>query len=77
MSEWEAKMKAIIEESTQENVTGLLGVPSWMLVLLNRLLDTHPSKSLKEIWPNIEVYFHGGVSFRPYKKQYEKIFQRA
>ena len=74
MSEWEAKMKAIIEESTQENVTGLLGVPSWMLVLLNRLLDTHPSKSLKEIWPNIEVYFHGGVSFRPYKKQYEKIF---
>ena len=41
MSEWEAKMKAFIEESTQENVTGLLGVPSWMLVLLNRLLDTH------------------------------------
>ena len=74
MSEWEAKMKAIIEESSQENVTGLLGVPSWMLVLLNKLLEAQPNKTLKDIWPNIEVYFHGGVSFRPYKNQYQALF---
>ena len=60
MSEWEEKMKAIIEESAQENVTGLLGVPSWMLVLLNRLMEAQNGKTLKEIWPNVEVYFHGG-----------------
>ena len=74
MSEWEEKMKAIIEESAQENVTGLLGVPSWMLVLLHRLMEAQNGKTLKEIWPNVEVYFHGGVSFRPYRKQYEALF---
>ena len=75
MSEWETKMQAIIAESSKENVTGLMGVPSWMLVLLNKLLDQHPGKSLKDIWPNIEVYFHGGVSFRPYRSQYESLLQ--
>lgn len=75
MSEWESKMKAIIAESSQENVTGLMGVPSWMLVLLHKLLDQNPGKSLKDIWPNIEVYFHGGVSFRPYRSQYESLLK--
>ena len=75
MSEWEAKMQAIIAESSQENVTGLMGVPSWMLVLLHKLLNQNPGKSLKDIWPNIEVYFHGGVSFRPYRSQYESLLK--
>ena len=75
MSEWESKMKAIIAESSQENVTGLMGVPSWMLVLLHKLLDQNPGKSLKHIWPNIEVYFHGGVSFLPYRSQYESLLK--
>lgn len=75
MSEWESKMKAIIAESSQENVTGLMGVPSWMLVLLHKLLAQNPGKSLKDIWPNIEVYFHGGVSFRPYRSQYESLLK--
>ncbi|MEL0302087.1 MAG: GH3 auxin-responsive promoter family protein, partial [Flavobacteriaceae bacterium] len=75
MSEWESKMKAIIAESSQENVSGLMGVPSWMLVLLHKLLDQNPGKSLKDIWPNIEVYFHGGVSFRPYRSQYESLLK--
>ena len=74
MAEWEEKMKAIVEESSKENVTGLLGVPSWMLVLLQQVLSTHPQQSLKEIWPNVEVYFHGGVSFRPYRQQFETLF---
>ncbi len=75
MAEWEEKMQAIIKESAQENVTGLMGVPSWMLVLLNKLLDQHPGKSLKDLWPNIEVYFHGGVSFRPYRRQFEALLK--
>ena len=75
MSEWEAKMQAILEESSQENVTGLMGVPSWMLVLLHKLIAQNPGKSLKDIWPNMEVYFHGGVSFRPYRRQFEALLK--
>ena len=63
MSEWETKMGAIIRESIQENVTSLAGVPSWMLVLLNNVLEETGKKHLFEVWENLEVYFHGGVSF--------------
>ncbi len=73
MSDWELKMKAIVQETIQENVTSLAGVPSWMLVLLNQVLETTGSESLFEIWNNLEVYFHGGVSFDPYRDQYKKI----
>lgn len=73
MSDWEYKMQAIVDETIDENVTSLTGVPSWMLVLLNNVLETTGSKNLFEIWPNLEVYFHGGVSFTPYIDQYKKI----
>lgn len=73
MSEWEMKMKAIVAESSKENVTSLVGVPSWMLVLLNQVLEYTDKTNLLELWKNLEVYFHGGVSFVPYKEQYNKI----
>ncbi len=73
MSEWESKMQAIVNETIQEDVTSLAGVPSWMLVLLNQVLDTTGKTNLFDIWPNLEVYFHGGVSFVPYIDQYKKI----
>jgi hypothetical protein len=73
MSEWETKIKAIIEESKNENVTSFAGVPSWMLVLMNKVLEDTGKSNLMEIWPNLEVYFHGGVSFEPYREQYKKI----
>ena len=76
MSEWESKMKAIIQESVEENVTSLAGVPSWMLVLMNRLLEETGKENLFQVWENLEVYFHGGVSFNPYKEQYKKILPR-
>ncbi len=76
MSDWETKMQAIIEESIQENVTSLAGVPSWMLVLLNRVLEDTGKTHLFEIWENLEVYFHGGVSFIPYAEQYHKLLPR-
>lgn len=76
MSDWEYKMQAIVDETINENVTSLTGVPSWMLVLLNNVLETTDKKSLFDIWPNLEVYFHGGVSFTPYKDQYKKILAK-
>jgi hypothetical protein len=73
MSEWETKLTAIINETKTENVTSFAGVPSWMLVLLNRILTETGKESLSDLWPNLEVYFHGGVSFEPYREQYQKI----
>ena len=73
MSEWESKLKAIIHESTQENVTSLAGVPSWMLVLLNNVIEETGKENIFQIWENLEVYFHGGVSFNPYKEQYQNL----
>lgn len=73
LSDWEVKMQAIVDETIQQNVTSLAGVPSWMLVLLNNVLETTGKSNILEIWPNLEVYFHGGVSFDPYVEQYKKI----
>lgn len=77
MSEWESKLSAIVKETTNENVTSFAGVPSWMLVLMNRILEETGKGNLHEIWPNVEVYFHGGVSFEPYRDQYKKILPKS
>lgn len=76
MSDWEVKLPAIIEECLQENVTSIAGVPSWMMVLLNKALETTAKESILNIWPNVEVYFHGGVSFDPYRTPYQKLFPK-
>ncbi len=76
MSEWEAKMEAIINETINENVTSFAGVPSWMMVLMNKVLLKTGKENLMEVWPNLEVYFHGGVSFDPYREQYQKILPK-
>jgi len=73
MSEWEEKMNAIVQETIHEDITSLAGVPSWMLVLLNKVLETTGKKDIIEVWPNLEVYFHGGVNFTPYREQFKKI----
>ncbi|MFN8273912.1 MAG: GH3 auxin-responsive promoter family protein [Flavobacteriaceae bacterium] len=77
MSEWESKLGAIINESKNENVTSFAGVPSWMLVLLNKTLEVTGKNHLLELWPNLEVYFHGGVSFEPYREQYKKLLPNS
>lgn len=73
MTEWEAKLTAVVNEAKNENVTSIVGVPSWLLVLLNRVLEETKKENLLQIWNNLEVYFHGGVSFVPYREQYKKI----
>jgi len=76
LEKWEIKMDAIIRETVNENITSLTGVPSWMLVLLNRVLEVTSKNNILEVWPNLEVYFHGGVNFNPYREQYKKLIPK-
>lgn len=75
MDEWETKIEAIANKTIPENVTSLSGVPSWFLVLIKRVLEKTDKKTLEQVWPNLEVFFHGGVSFTPYREQYKQIIQ--
>ncbi|MGP1515059.1 MAG: GH3 auxin-responsive promoter family protein [Bacteroidales bacterium] len=72
LPDWEEKLNKMIKSVSKENVTSLSGVPSWMLVLIKNLQD-YTKCSIKEIWPNLEAYFHGGVSFKPYYQQFVSI----
>ena len=73
MDKWEMKIDRMMESTISENVTSLSGVPTWMLVLLNRMLEKTGSTSVKQIWPNLEVFLHGAVSFTPYREVFRKI----
>lgn len=73
MSEWESKIEKIAQSTLNVNVTNLSGVPSWFLVLIKRVLEITGKQTLEEVWPNLEVFFHGGVSFAPYREQYKQI----
>ncbi|GHU56650.1 hypothetical protein FACS189411_07840 [Bacteroidia bacterium] len=73
MDEWESKIKAIVDSTWNEDVNSLSGVPSWMLVLIKALLQKTGKQYLTDVWPNLEVYFHGGVSFEPYRDQYKSL----
>lgn len=72
--EWEDKVKAIIKESMNQKVTSFAGVPSWMLSLLQQVIEKTGKDNILEIWQDAEVYFHGGVSFEPYRNLYNKLF---
>lgn len=73
MSEWESKMKAISNAVIAEDIGCLTGVPSWMLVLLNHVLEITGKEKLDEVWPMLEVFFHGGISFKPYEENYRNL----
>lgn len=73
MSEWGEKMKAIVREVATANVGSLSGVPSWMMVLLKDVLAYTGATNISEVWPNLEVFFHGGISFEPYREAYKAI----
>ncbi|MCX6311542.1 MAG: GH3 auxin-responsive promoter family protein [Bacteroidetes bacterium] len=73
IGEWEEKLEKVASSTIDENVVSLAGVPSWMLVLLKKVLNDTGKKSIKEIWPNLEVYFHGGVSYSPYRNQVNEL----
>lgn len=73
IEEFEEKINKIIEHSLGENVTSFAGVPSWYLVLLKKVLEVTGKSNILEVWPNLEVFTHGGVKFDPYREQYEKL----
>jgi len=73
MSDFEQKRDAIARYAMNKNVTNISGVPSWMLSVIKRILELGNTNNLLDIWPNLEVFFHGGVAFTPYKEQYKQI----
>ena len=73
LSDFEVKRERIAREAMNKNVTNISGVPSWMLSVLNCMMELTGKTHLEEVWPNIEVFFHGGVAFTPYRKQYEQL----
>ena len=73
LSDFEIKRDRIAREAMTKNVTNLSGVPSWMLSVLNRVMELSGKTHLEEVWPNLEVFFHGGVAFTPYREQYEQL----
>jgi hypothetical protein len=73
MDEWENKLELMAESTILHDVTSISGVPSWMLVLLRRVLEKSGKASIDEVWPNLEVFFHGGVNFDPYKTQFQTL----
>jgi hypothetical protein len=73
LDNWTDKIEKLATATADENVTSIAGVPTWTLLLLKRILEIKEKKSIKEVWPNLELYIHGGVSFIPYREQFEKI----
>ena len=73
MDEWESKIEMLAQSTIQEPVTSIAGVPTWTLVLLKRILQITGKKTIKEVWPDFELYIHGGVSFTPYRAEFKKI----
>ena len=73
MDEWEEKIEKMAHATIPHNVTNISGVPSWTLLLLNRILEITGKENILEVWPNLEVFFHGGVNFAPYRSQFERL----
>lgn len=73
MDEWENKIEQLAQITANENVTSLAGVPTWTLILLKRILEIKNATNIREVWPNLELYINGGVSFVPYREQFEKV----
>ena len=73
MEDWTEKLPLLVEAGIGANVTNLSGVPSWFLTLLRRVLERTGKSSIHEVWPNLEVFFHGGIAFEPYRQQYEAL----
>lgn len=73
MEEWENKIETMARLTLEENITSITGVPSWTLVLLRRILEISGKDNITQVWPGLEVFFHGGVSFTPYRRQFERL----
>lgn len=73
MSDWHEKLPALVEKSMNANVTNISGVPSWFLTVLRTVIERKGATTIHDVWPNLEVFFHGGIAFGPYREQYKAI----
>ncbi|MCM1170138.1 MAG: GH3 auxin-responsive promoter family protein [Bacteroides sp.] len=73
MDEWESKLRLMAQDTLNQDIRSILGVPSWVMLLLEKVLEISDKQSLREIWPNFEVFIHGGVSFAPYAPPLKKL----
>ncbi|MBQ2362119.1 MAG: GH3 auxin-responsive promoter family protein, partial [Bacteroidaceae bacterium] len=73
LSDFEVKRNLIAQEAIKQNITNLSGVPSWMLSVMTRVLEISGKDNLVDVWPNLEMFFHGGVAFTPYREQYKRL----
>jgi len=77
MAEWEEKIEKMAITTAKEDVSNISGVPSWTLILLQKIMEVSKTKNISEVWPNLEMYMHGGVNFSPYKKQFKNIISNS
>ena len=77
MADWRRKLPALVRESLNQDVTNISGVPSWFLTVLRRVIEAAGATTIHDVWPNLEVFFHGGIAFGPYRAQYEAITDPA
>lgn len=75
LSDFEEKMECIARSTISKNITNISGVPSWMMAVIKRVLEITGAQSLDEVWPNLEIFFHGGVSFAPYRETYQQLIR--
>ena len=75
LSDFEEKMERIARSTISKNITNISGVPSWMMAVIKRVLEITGAQSLDEVWPNLEIFFHGGVSFAPYRETYQQLIR--
>jgi hypothetical protein len=73
MQEWEEKIEKMAQSTILEDVTMIAGVPTWTIVLIKKIFEITGKKNLHEIWPNLELYMHGGVNFTPYEQQFKQL----
>jgi hypothetical protein len=73
MDDWEDKIEQMAKATMKQNVSNISGVPSWTLVLLKRILELNNTNNILDVWPNLELYMHGGVNFEPYRSQFEAL----
>jgi len=76
LNDWSKKIIQIIQETHQQNITSISGVPSWTIIILNELIKKHGIHCLTECWPNLELYMHGGINFDNYKNTFHNYFKR-
>lgn len=77
MENWEEKIEKMADITSEENVTNLSGVPTWTILLIQRIKELKKVDSILEVWPNLEVFFHGAVAFHPYRNLFQQLIPKS